>query len=237
MKRRDSIKTIVLGTIGTSTLIQSCKIENKDGEKEDLKTESPIGLYGRSIEEKERDQKLMDSPSAFNDAELTTIGALVDIILPVDSKSGSAKESGVVDFIDFISKDIEEHFMPLKSGIAWLNRKSNDLHGKQFNDVGREQQISIVELIAYPFDALPENKAGAKFFSKMRDLTLTGFYTSKEGLIDIGYVGNTPNFWNGVPDDILKTHGFEYEDKYLKQYVDEHKRNEVATWDEDGNLI
>ena len=54
---------------------------------------------------------------------------------------------------------------------------------------------------------------GASFFSMMRNMTATGFYTSQMGIKDIGYVGNVPNQWEGVPDDVLKQYGLAYEER------------------------
>ena len=45
---------------------------------------------------------------------------------------------------------------------------------------------------------------GAVFFSRLRNLVATGFYTSQIGIKDIGYVGNVPGRWEGVPADVLK---------------------------------
>jgi len=53
----------------------------------------------------------------------------------------------------------------------------------------------------------------------MRNLTATGFYTSEIGVKDIGYVGNTPNKWKGVPDDVLKQYNLAYTDKEMKECV------------------
>jgi hypothetical protein len=43
----------------------------------------------------------------------------------------------------------------------------------------------------------------------MRDLTATGFFTSKMGIEDLGYVGNRPNKWEGVPKEIVQQYGLE----------------------------
>jgi hypothetical protein len=64
---------------------------------------------------------------------------------------------------------------------------------------------------------------GVKFFSLMRDLTATGFYTSEMGVKDLGYVGNTPTQWNGVPDDVLKQYNLAYTEKELKECVSFNK--------------
>ena len=65
----------------------------------------------------------------------------------------------------------------------------------------------------------PGMEPGVSFFNLMRDLTATGFYTSEIGVKDVGYIGNTPNNWNGVPDDVLKQHGLAYSEKELKECV------------------
>jgi len=53
----------------------------------------------------------------------------------------------------------------------------------------------------------------------MRNLTATGFYTSKIGIADIGYKGNTPTQWNGVPDEVLKQYNIAYTEKELKECI------------------
>ncbi|MEE1964223.1 gluconate 2-dehydrogenase subunit 3 family protein, partial [Allomuricauda taeanensis] len=64
-----------------------------------------------------------------------------------------------------------------------------------------------------------------------------GFYTSKIGIEELGYKGNMPNVWDGVPDDVLEQHGVSYDPEWLAKCVDQSKRNIVAEWDENGNLI
>ena len=73
----------------------------------------------------------------------------------------------------------------------------------------KQQQLEMVDEIAYPAKAKPEMKQGVAFFDRMRSLTATGFFTSKMGMEDLGYVGNRPNKWEGVPADIIKQYGLE----------------------------
>jgi hypothetical protein len=49
---------------------------------------------------------------------------------------------------------------------------------------------------------------GIQFFRSFRDLTASGFWTSKMGIEDIGYIGNTlvPE-WTGCPADALRKLG------------------------------
>jgi hypothetical protein len=64
-------------------------------------------------------------------------------------------------------------------------------------------------MIAYPKKAKPEMAQGVAFFNRMRDLTASGFFTSEIGVKDVGYAGNAPNKWTGVPADVLKHYGME----------------------------
>ena len=77
----------------------------------------------------------------------------------------------------------------------------------------------MVDEIAYPKKAKPEMAQGVSFFTLLRDLTATGFYTSEIGTKDVGYMGNVPNQWNGVPDDVLKQYNLAYSEKELKECV------------------
>jgi hypothetical protein len=162
---------------------------------------------------------------------------LIDIILPADEVSGSASDSGVLPFLDFIVKDIESHQTPLRSGLGWMYREGMQRFEKNFNDLNDQEMIAIIDDIAYPEETKPEHKPGEKFFSLLRNLTLTGFYTSEMGVKDLGYQGNVPNFWDGIPDEILQEQGLTYDEKYLPQYITREKSIQVAEWDEEGNLI
>jgi hypothetical protein len=77
----------------------------------------------------------------------------------------------------------------------------------------------MVDAIAYPAKAKPDMKQGVSFFSLMRNLTASGFYSSEMGIKDVGYAGNKPNQWNGVPDEVLKQYQLAYTDKELKECV------------------
>lgn len=234
MDRRESLKSMLITSIAGGIGLQAC---NPETSTTDSPAEAPsMGLYGRTPEEITRDEKLM-SEEFLTDSELKTIAELCDIILPDFEGTPGAVEAGVADFIDFIVKDITRHQVPLRGGIMWLNAVCNKEFGKPFIACSREQQITIVDRIAYPEKAAATDRQGVAFFSMMRDLTLTGYYTSQAGIADLGYKGNTPNVWDGVPDDVLKEHGMEYPKEWLPSFVDQSKRNIKAEWDDEGNLI
>ena len=73
--------------------------------------------------------------------------------------------------------------------------------------------------IAFPEKAKPELQQGVAFFNTMRDLTACGFFTSEIGIKDLGYVGNRPNQWDGVPEDVLAQYGLKYDERTLAESV------------------
>lgn len=225
MNRRDSLKALAVGTVSVGTLMSSC--DKKDG-KQDVSGER--GLYGRTPEEKLFDEKLM-AEKFFTPEELTAITILADIIIPKDEHSGSASDAKVPDFIEFIVKDQPKLQVPMRGGLKWVDIKSYKMFRKSFAGATNEQRIQLVDLIAYPEKALPENAAGVSFFDTIRGLTATGFFTSKIGLEDMGYKGNQPNAWNGVPEDVLKQFGLEYDAKTLEQCLKAEDRGKMMTWD------
>jgi gluconate 2-dehydrogenase gamma chain len=217
MDRRNSIKALVMGTVSASVLAAACK--NADT-KVEVAEPMPGTNYDRTPEELAQYKKLM-AEKFFTDEELATITVLADIIMPKDEVSGSASEAGVPAFIEFIVKDMPYHQTPMRGGLRWLDVQCMKRYEKGFKDCTSQQQIEMVDLIAYPEKAKgsADLTQGVAFFNKMRDLTVTGFYTTQMGFKDLGYVGNTPNQWNGVPDDVLKQYGLSYTEKELKECV------------------
>ncbi|MBC9931736.1 gluconate 2-dehydrogenase subunit 3 family protein [Chitinophaga qingshengii] len=228
MDRRESLKALALGTLSVGTIIAATGCEDKktDGEK---KAGNAAG-YGRTPDEALRDKGLMEE-KFFTPEEMKTITILADIIIPADEHSGSASDAKVPEFIEFIVKDIPEHKLPMRGGLRWLDVQCAKRYNKSFAECTPEQRIAIVDLIAYPEKAAPENSQGVAFFNRMRNLTATGFFTSKIGIKDLGYVGNTPNEWDGVPADVLKQYGYAYDEKTLATCLKIEDRGKIMTWD------
>lgn len=238
MDRRNTLKTILLGTVAGGAMLTGTSCDPIGKSQEKTATASPLEEYGRTPAEKERDAELM-SETFFTPEEMATITILCDIILPKDDISGAASEAGVPDFIEFIVKDIPDHQLPLRGGLMWLDLESKQRFGTAFRNATAQQRLEIVEDIAY-IDIENDNplfSQGIKFFDLMRDLTVTGFYTSEMGIKTLGYQGNIPNLWDGVPEDVLQKHGLAYEENMLAKYIDHNKREEIAVWDDAGNLV
>jgi gluconate 2-dehydrogenase gamma chain len=211
MKRRESLKAIGLATLSTGLLLDSCRPDTAQVPAEAAVTTpavAPANEAGRQPVEIARDKKL-HAATFFTPHEMATITVLADIIIPKDEKSGSASDAKVPEFIEFIAKDMPEHQLPLRGGLRWLDLQCATRFGQPFVACTAPQQLEMVTKIAYPKRATPDMQAGVAFFNRMRDLTATGFFTSKMGMADIGYVGNSPNRWAGVPADVLKQHGMD----------------------------
>jgi hypothetical protein len=216
MDRRKSIKALLIGTAATGILVESCN--TKDEKAAEQAAAPKINEDDRMEEEKVINKKLREQ-QFFTAEEMATITLLADIIIPKDEVSGSASDAKVPDFIEFIVKDKPSHQTPMRGGLRWLDMQSLKRFEKPFTGISEQQRLEIVDDIAYPKKAKPEFKQGVAFFSLMRNLTATGFYTSEIGINDIGYMGNKPNQWKGVPDEVLKQYNMAYTEKELKETV------------------
>ncbi len=237
MDRRETLRNLILGGLAGTGILTGCAPESATTETPaDGAGSAPGEGYGRFPAEKKRDVELM-AETFFRPGEMATLAVLTDIILPADERSGSATDAGVPEFIEFMSKDIPELQLPLRGGLAWLDAESRDRYGTTFVEATETERLAIVDDIAYPDPAAEVLDAGTTFFNFMRFLTLTGFYTSREGVKqDLAYAGNVPNQWDGVPDDVLLAHGMDYPEEWKPHFLNIATRHKVAKWDEEGNL-
>ena len=235
MDRRDTLKTLFVGSIAGGAVaggvgLSSCKTNVEAVEEIKRIT------VGRTPIEMERDLAMLDA-DFFTPEEMETVAILSDIILPSTDTAGSATEADVPAFIDFMMQDMPKNQLQIRGGLAWLNRESNIRFEKIFSACTNDEQLAIIDDIAYPIDEPSPLSAGVKFFSSFRDLVLTGYYTSQIGLKDLGYKGNVPNVWEGVPQHVLDKHGLSYDAEWLAKCVDQNKRSIIAEWDDQGRLL
>ncbi|MGB8191632.1 MAG: gluconate 2-dehydrogenase subunit 3 family protein [Chitinophagaceae bacterium] len=217
MDRRKSIKALAVGTLSAGVMLEACKSPDKKAEEQ-----KQTGEQKPAIDRQPQEaalEKALNEQQFFNEHEMATIAVLSDIIIPKDDVSGSATDAKVPDFIEFIVKDMPQHQVPMRGGLRWLDVQCMKRYEKAFKDCSDSQKIEMVDAIAYPAKAKPEMKQGVAFFNLMRNLTATGFYTSQIGIKDIGYAGNKPNEWKGVPDDVLKQYGLAYSERELRECI------------------
>jgi hypothetical protein len=216
MKRRESLKLIAAGAMAVPAIVSGCKTDDK---KKSGETRADEFSLDRNPDELKYEKELLAKEKFFTTHEMATITILADIIIPKDAVSGSASDAKVPEFIEFIVKDMPTHQTPLRGGLRWLDMQCLKRYEKSFRDCSAQQQIEIVDEIAYPARAKKEMKPGVAFFNLMRNLVATGFYTSQIGVKDLGYMGNQPNQWNGVPQEVLQQYNLAYTEKELKECV------------------
>jgi len=230
MDRRESIRSLFLGSMAGSLALESCV----SAPAEDIKASVWKYQYGRTPQEAAYDEKLL-STQFFENSELNTITKLANLILPPTAE-GTIEQDEVPQFIEFMAKDFPSLQTKIRGGLMWLDHHCNQHYSKVFMNCSEDQQLETLDKIAYPDPKVKEQKQEVNFFSLMRNLVLTGYFTSEVGIKELGYQGNQPNVWDGVPSDVLKEHGFSY-DEWEDKFADPAQRNDTAVWDDDGNLI
>ena len=151
------------------------------------------------------------APRFFTPHELATASRLADLIIPRDERSGSATDAGVPEFMDFILSEYEDMQITYRGGLAWMDREAYRRRGKTFVDLGDAEQRKILDDIAFPRKAGPGLSQGVNFFTRFRDLTASGFFSSKVGVADLRYIGNEfVTEWNGCAPEALAKLGVKY---------------------------
>src|SRR6476620_10227626 len=147
-------------------------------------------------------------PKFFTAHEYATVRMLVDLVIPKDERSGSATEAGVPEFMAFIMGDESGRQLAMRGGLAWLDRECVTRFDKMFVNCTAAERTQVLDDIAWPQTAAPELSHGVAFFNSFRDLTASGFWTTRMGIKDLGYTGNVyvPE-WKGCPDEVMKKLG------------------------------
>lgn len=178
--RRDILRTLVMGTVAGSVLqlIPAQAAEYAHGLIESEKAASPNGTY---------------VPKYFSSHQYETLRVLCDIILPKDERSGGAVEGGAPEFIDLLTSENEEYQIRLGGGLVWLDSHCADSYDKTFLQAAPEQRTQVLDQIAYRKNGLQDASLtqGIAFFSFLRKMTFDAFFTSKTGIDDLQYIGNT----------------------------------------------
>ncbi|HXF94955.1 MAG TPA: gluconate 2-dehydrogenase subunit 3 family protein [Gemmatimonadales bacterium] len=152
-------------------------------------------------------------PKFFTLHEWETVRVLVDLVIPPDERSGGATEAGVPEFMDFMMQDRPSLQTPMRGGLAWLDTECRERFGKTFVECGDRERRAVLDDIAWPRRARPELSHGVAFFNGFRDLTASGFWSSRMGIEDLQYLGNrfVPE-WRGCPPEALRKLGVSYDD-------------------------
>jgi hypothetical protein len=152
------------------------------------------------------------APAFFTEHEFATVRILAEMVIPRDGRSGGALDAGVPEFMDFILNDNPGMQTGMRGGLAWLDQESRQRLGQEFLDLSDAGRRAILDEIAWPKRAKPELSHGVAFFNRFRDLTASGFFSSRIGVEDLRYIGNEFVMeWKGCPPEALDKLGVRYE--------------------------
>ncbi len=180
ISRRDILRSLAVGAAGGSVLqmipAQAAEYAHQMVYKD--KAASPSGKY---------------EPKFFSPHQYETLVVLCEAILPRDEKSGGAVEAGAPEFIDLLTSENEEYQLALGGGLAWLDSFCSDRYQTLYLACTPQQKKEVLDLIAFKKNAKTDSSAsqGIAFFAFLRKMTCDGFYTSKIGIADLQYIGNT----------------------------------------------
>ncbi len=197
--RRDMLK--VIGTVPAAALIPLAP------------TQVRAAAAGRRAAGEVQEAAKVYQPKVLNSHEWKTIRLLSDLIIPADDRSGSATQAAVPEFIDdWLGLRMGTLLAQIRGGLTWLDLECNRLFGHDFVDCTGAQQKQILDRIAYPGKAAPEDAHAVAFFNHLRDLVVTGFFSSEVGVKDLPYLGNTMVAeWKGCPPEVLDKLGLKSE--------------------------
>jgi gluconate 2-dehydrogenase gamma chain len=178
MSRRDLIKSLGAG-LAASSMTRALSAEAAERAHARVEPEKAAGSGYR--------------PKFFSVHQYKTLQALCDAIIPKDDQSGGAVEAGAPEFIDLLTSENTEYQLQLGGGMMWLDSFCSDRFGVSYLGSSAGQRKQVLDAIAYRKNAVtdPRLSQGVAFFSLLRNLTASGFFTSKIGIEYLGYVGNT----------------------------------------------
>lgn len=178
MDRREAIKGVAVGVGAVSSLPILNSLASAQGRQHHVATPIVAGTTAKA-------------PAFFNKHQYATITELASLMIPTDETPG-AREAKVNEYIDLIvgesAFEVQRVFL---DGLSWLDKTSKERHKKTFVYLAKAQQVAILTEISQIKNPIPQNAIQAKFFKAVKDMTIDGFYTSKIGIDELGYVGNT----------------------------------------------
>jgi hypothetical protein len=151
----------------------------------------------------------------FQPDELETMRVLADMVIPRDERSGSATEAGTVEYADFVLSERDERTRQAwRDGFRWLDAEcGRRFGGRRFVACSEAERAQVLDDIAYPARVREELRPGAEWFTRVRDLVGSGFFSSEMGVRDLGFQGGVAvGEWTGAPPEALRELGVSYEE-------------------------
>jgi hypothetical protein len=139
--------------------------------------------------------------------ELKNLDVVGDLIIPADDKSPSASHLNITDFVnEWVSAPYptqEEDRATVLYGLNWLNEQANKEDQRYFHGLAADRQAAIFDELASGVEAGTASAEHTTFMERIVYLYVGGYYTTDEGMEDIGYVGNVPlERFDGPPAEV-----------------------------------
>jgi hypothetical protein len=145
-------------------------------------------------------------PLLMTPAQRRAAAALADLIIPPEEGGRKPSQLAVHEFIDeWISSPYDQTAKDrpvVLAGLDFLDSEARKRHQVVFADLNAEQQAGIADALCGVTPTAPEYRPQVKFFDRFRHLTAGGYYTTPQGMKELGYVGNrpTPTFDGPTPE-------------------------------------
>ena len=174
----------------------------------DPRETSDGGGYGPDPEMKSQEEYWKKK---LTEHQLATLSIVGDFIIPADDRSPAASQvgdQGVADFInEWVSAPYSEqqnHYGIVAHGIGKLDEMARRENVNTYRDLTSDRQQALFAHIADRGSLPAEEQYLNDFFGTLVWLFVSGYYTTTEGMADIGYVGNQARQSFKVPDEIIE---------------------------------
>lgn len=133
------------------------------------------------------------TPKFFDAHRYETLTVLCEMILPKDASSGGALEGQAPEYIDLLTSENPQMQLDIGGGLMWLDNFCSDRYSQTFLECKPAQRKEILDLLAFKKNGKddPAIAQGIQFFAILRRMTCDAYFTSKAGIEDLQYIGNT----------------------------------------------
>lgn len=119
------------------------------------------------------------APKALTAAQNEAVVALAELIIPQTGTAGATK-ANVNQFIDAVLAEASpadrQRFV---DGLAWIDARSQRDAGTIFVKASPAQQTALLTALSANRTPTPEDQPGVDFFTAIKSLTITGYYSSE----------------------------------------------------------
>ncbi len=148
-------------------------------------------------------------PLVMTPAQRRAAAALADLIIPPDDGGLKPSQLAVHEFVDeWVSSPYDQTAKDrpiVLAGLDFIDAEARRRHQAAFADLAEAQQAGIADAICGATTPAKEYRPYVRFFERFRYLAAGGYFTTPQGMKEIGYVGNRPSAtFEGPTPEALK---------------------------------